>query len=175
MVIVALALMLFPPRELPKLLRSIAKVWGSIRATADEFREAIMQADGVDELQSLVKGTKEEIRRAEANARKELMKARADMRKAQQKLAQAARAEEVRRKEQDPAGTAGAQAAGATVQSTTPLNGPEPTSDPARPIVAPPRTPSAPADGQAPAAPQGLLPPPPPMTAAPHKVEEGAA
>ncbi len=90
MVVVAVvALMLFNPRELPKMLRSIAKLWGQLRATADEFKETIMSADGVDEIQELVKGTKGQIRQVENDARRELMKARAEMRKAQQKLLKA--------------------------------------------------------------------------------------
>ncbi|MGH1342012.1 MAG: hypothetical protein ACRBN8_10700 [Nannocystales bacterium] len=90
MVVVAVvALMLFNPRELPKMLRSMAKFWGQLRATADEFKDTIMTADGVDEIQELVKGTKGQIRQVETDARRELMKARAEMRKAQQKLLKA--------------------------------------------------------------------------------------
>ncbi len=90
MVVVAVvALMLFNPRELPKMLRSIAKLWGQLRATADEFKDTIMNADGVDEIQELVKGTKGQIKQVENDARRELMKARAEMRKAQQKLLKA--------------------------------------------------------------------------------------
>lgn len=90
MVVVAVvALMLFNPRELPKMLRSLAKFWGQLRATADEFKDTIMTADGVDEIQELVKGTKGQIRQVETDARRELMKARAEMRKAQQKLLKA--------------------------------------------------------------------------------------
>ncbi len=88
-VIAVVALVLFNPRELPKMLRSIAKFWGQLRATADEFKDTIMTADGVDEIQELVKGTKGQIRQVETDARRELMKARAEMRKAQQKLIKA--------------------------------------------------------------------------------------
>ena len=88
-VIAVVALMLFNPRELPKMLRSIAKFWGQLRATADEFKDTIMNADGVDELQEMVKGTKGQIKQVENDARRELMKARAEMRKAQQKLIKA--------------------------------------------------------------------------------------
>ena len=88
-VIAVVALMLFNPRELPKMLRSVAKFWGQLRATADEFKDTIMTADGVDEIQELVKGTKGQIRQVETDARRELMKARAEMRKAQQKLIKA--------------------------------------------------------------------------------------
>ena len=88
-VIAVVALMVFNPRELPKMLRSAAKFWGQLRATADEFKDTIMSADGVDEIQELVKGTKGQIQQVENDARRELMKARAEMRKAQQKLIKA--------------------------------------------------------------------------------------
>jgi Tat protein translocase TatB subunit len=101
LVIAVLALMMFSPRELPKMLRSVAKFWAQLRSTADEFKDAIMNADGVDELQNMIKGTKEELRRAENDARKELMKARVEMRKAQQRLSQTAKAkEEIRKRDQ---------------------------------------------------------------------------
>ena len=101
MVVVAVvALMLFNPRELPKMLRSVAKFWGQLRATADEFKETIMTADGVDEIQEMVKGTKGHIRQVENDARRELMKARAEMRKAQQKLLKANQAK-LQKQQQD--------------------------------------------------------------------------
>ena len=40
-VIAVVALMVFNPRELPKMLRSVAKFWGQLRATADEFKDMI--------------------------------------------------------------------------------------------------------------------------------------
>jgi sec-independent protein translocase protein TatB len=99
-VVAVVALMLFSPKELPKMLRSIARFWGQLRATADEFKEQIMHADGVDELTEIVKGTKAQIKGVESDARRELMKARADMRKAQQKLMQTNKAKaEIRKRE----------------------------------------------------------------------------
>jgi Sec-independent protein translocase protein TatA len=87
MVVIAIvALLLFSPKELPKMLRTAARFWGQLRATADEFKDTIMHADGVDELQEIVKGGKKTLQDAENAARRELMKARADMRRAQQKL-----------------------------------------------------------------------------------------
>ena len=85
-VIAVVALLLFSPKELPKILRTVARVWGQLRATADEFKDTIMHADGVDEIQEIVKGGKKQLQDAENAARRELMKARADMRRAQQKL-----------------------------------------------------------------------------------------
>lgn len=99
-VVAVVALMLFSPRELPKMLRTVAKFWGQIKATADEFRDTIMHADGVDEIQELVQGTKGEIRKVESQARKEMMKARAEMRKARSKLMKANKAKEEIRKQQ---------------------------------------------------------------------------
>lgn len=100
-VIAVVALMLFSPKELPKILRTVARFWGQLRATADEFKDTIMHADGVDELQEIVKGGKKSLRDAENAARRELMKARADMRRAQQKLMTTNKAKaELRKQEQ---------------------------------------------------------------------------
>lgn len=166
-VVAAVALMLFSPRELPKMLRSVAKVWGQLRATADEFKEAIMTADGVDEFQDFVKGTKEDIRKAEDAARRELMKARVDMRKAQQKLAQASKAgEEARKKELQP--DDGTQAAG------------EPAADGTEPVATPEPTPaSATAEGVEPASasnssPSGEVEDDEPVASPPNTVASGS-
>jgi sec-independent protein translocase protein TatB len=100
-VIAVVALLLFSPKELPKILRTVARFWGQLRATADEFKDTIMHADGVDELQEIVKGGKKQLRDAENAARRELMKARADMRRAQQKLMTTNKAKaELRKQEQ---------------------------------------------------------------------------
>jgi Tat protein translocase TatB subunit len=100
-VIAVVALLLFSPKELPKMLRTVARVWGQLRATADEFKDTIMHADGVDEIQEIVKGGKKQIADAENAARRELMKARADMRRAQQKLMTTNKAKaEIRKVEQ---------------------------------------------------------------------------
>jgi Sec-independent protein translocase protein TatA len=93
LVILALGLMLFSPRELPAVLRSIAKFWGSIRRTADEFREAILQDEDLKDLRQAYDGTRRELREAEVQARRELTRARAEMRKAEQKLAEATQAQ----------------------------------------------------------------------------------
>ncbi len=146
--IAIVALMLFSPRDLPKILRSVAKFWGSLRATADEFREAIMTADGVDEIQELVKGGREELRRAENAARREMMKARAEMRKAQQKLAKTVRAGEELRKQE----LGEAPGEDATARDSTP----EP--------AAPPHTEPAAPSYTGPAASRGPAVPPPPAT-----------
>lgn len=86
-VVVVLALVLFSPKELPGIIRSIAKFWGSIKRTADEFKDAIMQEESLQDIKDVYQGTKTSLRKAETDARRELMKARTEMRKAQGKLA----------------------------------------------------------------------------------------
>lgn len=97
-VIAVVALLLFSPRELPKMLRQVTRFWAQLRATADEFHQTILHADGVDEIKELVNGTRQQIRGVEDEARREMMKARAQMRKAQQKLAMTNKAKQERRK-----------------------------------------------------------------------------
>jgi sec-independent protein translocase protein TatB len=142
-VIAVVALMLFSPRELPKILRSAAKFWGSLRATADEFRDAIMNEEELEELKGVYRGTQAKLRKAESAARKEMMKARMDMRRAQQKLASATRAsDEVRKKEEaekmnaqpseapvaaTPAGDIPASAASPSAEPPAPSAASEPT------------------------------------------------
>ena len=48
-VVALLALMLFSPRELPKIIRSISQFWGSIRRTADEFKDVENKRDKLSE------------------------------------------------------------------------------------------------------------------------------
>jgi len=86
LVIAIIALLLFPPHELPKMLRSVAKAWGTVRRTADEFRDAIMQEEAMKEVKDAYKGAKADLRKAEVDARRELMKARVEARKAEAKL-----------------------------------------------------------------------------------------
>ena len=102
-VIAVVALLLFSPRELPKMIRSVAKFWGSLRATADEFRDAIMNEEELEELKGAYRGTQAKLRQAEAAARREMMKARMDMRRAQEKLAVATRASDDARKQEEAA------------------------------------------------------------------------
>jgi Sec-independent protein translocase protein TatA len=85
-VICLLAVILFPPRELPKLARSVARFYGTIRRTADDFRAAIMEDpdlnEPIDEIKSAYRQTRWEVRRAEEATRRELAKARMDARMA---------------------------------------------------------------------------------------------
>lgn len=94
LVVAVLALLLFSPRELPKILRSVTQLWGSLRRTADEFRDAIMQEEAMQDLKDAVDGTKAQLRDAEGAARRELMKARMEARRAENKLVKVARERE---------------------------------------------------------------------------------
>lgn len=110
LVVAVLALMLFSPRELPKILKSISQLWGSLRRTADEFRDAIMQEEAMQDIKDAVNGTKAELRDAESAARRELMKARMEARRAQNKLTKVARERD--RQERDAAAKAMAEGGG---------------------------------------------------------------
>ena len=129
-------LMLFSPRELPSMIKAIAKVYGSIRRTAEEFRSQVMEAEElrepIEEIRAAYHGTKDELMNAQELARRELQRARAETMRAQQKLTEIVR-EESRRKDPLPApahvpAVAAAPAAPASAAVTTPA-----TSSPSRP------------------------------------------
>jgi Sec-independent protein translocase protein TatA len=84
--IIALAVMLFPPSELPKLARSIARVYGQVRKTADDFRNAVLQDEDlrapIDEIKGVYDEARGEIRDAERKARQQLAKAQMELRMA---------------------------------------------------------------------------------------------
>lgn len=84
--IIALAVMLFPPSELPKLARSIARMYGQVRKTADDFRNAVLQDEDlrapIDEIKGVYEEARGEIRDAERKARQQLAKAQMDLRMA---------------------------------------------------------------------------------------------
>lgn len=90
-------LLLFSPRELPGLMKTIAQVYGSVRRSAEEFRAQVMEADElrepIEEIRAAYHGTKQELLSAQELARRELGRARSEAMKAQQKLAQLAREE----------------------------------------------------------------------------------
>ena len=125
-IIAVVALMLFSPKELPGIIRTFTKFWGSLRATADDFKDAIMNEEELDEIKKALKGGKEELKKAEAAARRELMKARVDMQKAQNKLIKTVKAAEQVQKQEAlaPDGTAPAGIAapeGAAPAAATPV------------------------------------------------------
>jgi Tat protein translocase TatB subunit len=84
------ALMLFSPKELPDMIKAIARVYGSIRRTAEQFRAQVMEADElrepIEEIRAAYHGTKAEIDSARDLARRELQRARMDVVRAQQKM-----------------------------------------------------------------------------------------
>ncbi|MBK8234694.1 MAG: hypothetical protein IPK74_03965 [Deltaproteobacteria bacterium] len=177
-IIAVLALMLFSPRELPKILRSAAKFWGSLRNTADEFRDAIMNEEEMHDLRGMLKGGANEFKRAEAAARRELMKARMEMQKAQNKLLKTVKAaEESKRAELAPAEGAPATD-GAGTQEGAPTPGanddgaPRTSGDPA---ASDPPTPAGAIASARPGAPEPASPPSPPAVVAAEKVDQGAA
>jgi len=90
-------LLLFSPRELPGMMKTLAQVYGSIRRTAEEFRAQVMDADElrepIEEIRAAYHGTKQELMSAQDLARRELGRARSEAMKAQQKLAELAREE----------------------------------------------------------------------------------
>lgn len=94
LVILVLALILFSPRELPGMLRSAMKFWGSIKRTADEFKDTIMQEESLQDIRDAYDGTKAHLRAAQTDARRELNKARSEVRRAQSKLAKATKVRE---------------------------------------------------------------------------------
>lgn len=83
-VVVLLAVMLFPPKELPKLARSIARTYGSIRRTAEDFRNQIMEDEDlrapIDEVRSAYNDARWQLKKAETAARRELQKAEMEAR-----------------------------------------------------------------------------------------------
>jgi len=90
-------LLLFSPRELPGMMKTIAQVYGSIRRSAEEFRAQVMEADElrepIEEIRAAYHGTKQELLSAQDLARRELGRARSEAMKAQQKLGELAREE----------------------------------------------------------------------------------
>lgn len=172
-------LMLFSPRELPGMIKSVAKVYGSIRRTAEEFRAQVMEADElrepIEEIRAAYHGTKQELLGAQDLARRELQRARSEAMKAQQRLAELAR-EESRRKDPPPAittppATPSAALASANASPTAPA------ADPAASASAAPASSTAPAlpATPPPAAPTFAAPPRASSTPVSDAVLAGAA
>lgn len=133
-VIAVVAMLLFKPSELPKMLRQVTRFWGQLRSTADEFRDTLMTADGMDELQEMVQGTKAQLRGVEDEARREMMKARVQMRKAQQKLALTQKVRQEQRRATEPAAPAKPAASDASPASDTAATVSPPGTEPARDV-----------------------------------------
>lgn len=130
MILVGLvALMLFSPKELPSLVKTVARVYGSIRRTAEQFRAQVMEAEELreplEEIRAAYHGTKAELDSARDIARRELQRARTEVVRAQQKINEIAR-EEAKR----------APALGERVSATGP-SGQVPSNSPTAPAAAP--------------------------------------
>lgn len=84
--IIAVAVMLFPPKELPKLARTIARVYGQVRKTAEDFRDSVLEDEDlrepIDEIKGAYNEARFEVRDAERKARQQLAKAQMELRMA---------------------------------------------------------------------------------------------
>ncbi len=102
-------LLLFSPKELPAMLKTVARVYGSLRRTAEDFRAQVMEAEELrepfDEIRDAYQGTRAEIAKAQGAARRELAKARLEARMAEQRLSRLAR-EQSELKQETPKGEA---------------------------------------------------------------------
>ena len=169
-IIAVLALILFSPRELPGILRSAAKFWGQLRNTADEFKDAIMNEEGLEEIRDVVKSTQADLRHAESTARRELMKARMEVQRAQKKLLDSTRATEAAvRRELDEV-KAGAEATTPAADPVAPASATAPVPAAESTAAAAPPTELAPA-----AATRPLVAAPPPVPPPPKIASSGGA
>lgn len=151
LVVAVLALLLFPPKELPKILRGITQLWGTLRRTADEFKDAILQEEALQDLKDAVDGTKAQLRDVEGAARRELMKARMEARRAENKLLKVSRERE--RIEREAAAKQQAEGGGAS-EGAKPEGGASPAAP--SPAVGSPAVTSPEASPSAPASPSAL-------------------
>lgn len=87
------ALMLFSPKELPGIIKALARGYGALRRTAEEFRAQVLNDEELGEIRDAYHGTRNELLKAQQSARRELSKARVEARLAQQKIESALRAE----------------------------------------------------------------------------------
>jgi Sec-independent protein translocase protein TatA len=114
--IIVIAVMLFPPTELPKLIRSIARIYGQVRRTAEDFRNTVLEDEDlrepIDQIKGAYNDARWEVRDAERKARQQLAKAQMDMRLATARRLQAEREAEAKGEAAAPA-TAPASAASA--------------------------------------------------------------
>lgn len=89
-VIVLVAVMLFPPRELPKIARGIAKLYGQIRKTADDFRASVLEDEDLNapirEIRSVYNEARYEVKRGRDLTQREIAKARMEARMAAKKV-----------------------------------------------------------------------------------------
>ena len=102
-------LLLFSPKELPAMIRNVARLYGSLRRTAEDFRSQVMEAEELrepfEEIRDAYQGTKAQIAQAQGAARRELAKARLEARMAEQRLKRLAREESTLAPKDPPEGT----------------------------------------------------------------------
>jgi Sec-independent protein translocase protein TatA len=120
--IIVIAVMLFPPTELPKLVRSIAKIYGQVRRTAEDFRTTVLEDEDlrtpIDEIKGAYNDARWEVRDAERKARQQLAKAQMDMRMATARRLQAEREAQAAEGKTEPVEPAPSAPAAATASAT---------------------------------------------------------
>jgi len=120
--IIAIAVMLFPPTELPKLARTIARVYGQVRRTAEDFRNSVLDDEDlrepIDEIKGAYNEARFEVRDAERKARQQLAKAQMELRMATARRIAAER--EAKAKEEAGVGTGAGSATEPAANSITP-------------------------------------------------------
>ena len=88
MVVALLLVILFPPRELPKMARTVAQIYGRLRKTADDFRSAVMLDDELQEpireIRNVYHEARFEIRKTQDTLRQEMRQAARDVESAVQ-------------------------------------------------------------------------------------------
>ncbi len=72
----AVVLMLFSPKELPGMIKSLARLYGGLRRTADEFRNQVMETEELREIRGEYHRTRSEINHARTMAQRELNRAK---------------------------------------------------------------------------------------------------
>jgi Sec-independent protein translocase protein TatA len=110
--IIALAVMLFPPKELPKLARTIARVYGQVRKTAEDFRSSVLEDEDlrepIDEIKGAYNEARFEVRDAERKARQQLAKAQMELRMATARRIASEREAAAKQSESETAGAGSA-------------------------------------------------------------------
>jgi len=83
MVVAVLIVLLFPPRELPKIARTVAQMYGQLRKTADDFRSAVMMDDElrapIREIRSVYHDARYEIEKTRTRVQDEFERASKDL------------------------------------------------------------------------------------------------
>jgi Sec-independent protein translocase protein TatA len=126
--IIALAVMLFPPKELPKLARSIAKIYGQVRKTAEDFRNTVLEDEDlrepIDEIKGAYNEARFEVRDAERKARQQLAKAQMELRMATARRIQAEKEAKANAELGEGSGDAEDSSAGSASEPTRAANSP---------------------------------------------------